>query len=96
MRILGHKKADQSHYYIREANKSKIAQSGMRKWEAAEGISSVTTAEALALFRHHLQSSTTLPDSRTCSAQKRVAVLLTFTVYQFFQGLPIGKPYLTL
>jgi hypothetical protein len=36
MRILGHKKADQSHYYIREANKSKIAQSGMRKWEAAE------------------------------------------------------------
>jgi integrase len=36
MRILGHKKADQSHYYIREANKAEIASAGMRKWETAD------------------------------------------------------------
>jgi integrase len=36
MRILGHAKPDQSHYYIRESNKAKVALAGMAKWEAAD------------------------------------------------------------
>jgi hypothetical protein len=36
MRILGHTKPDQAHYYIREANKPKVTRAGMAKWEAAD------------------------------------------------------------
>jgi integrase len=36
MRIFGWKKPEQAHYYVREANKAKIARRGMAKWEAAD------------------------------------------------------------
>lgn len=36
MRILGHRKPEMAHYYIREASKKKVGRTGMRKWETAD------------------------------------------------------------
>lgn len=36
MRILGHTKPDQAHYYIRHASKPKVTRAGMAKWDAAD------------------------------------------------------------